>query len=44
MNSIRNVQRAIEFEIIRQIEAVEKGETLCFKRDYNFYAFERSSK
>lgn len=28
MNSIRNVQRAIEFEIIRQIEAVEKGETL----------------
>jgi aspartyl-tRNA(Asn)/glutamyl-tRNA(Gln) amidotransferase subunit B len=28
MNSIRNVQRAIEFEITRQIEAVEKGETL----------------
>lgn len=28
MNSIRNVQRAIEFEIERQIEAVEKGETL----------------
>ncbi len=28
MNSIRNVQRAIEYEIIRQIEAVEKGETL----------------
>jgi aspartyl-tRNA(Asn)/glutamyl-tRNA(Gln) amidotransferase subunit B len=28
MNSIRNVQRAIEFEILRQIEAVEKGETL----------------
>jgi aspartyl-tRNA(Asn)/glutamyl-tRNA(Gln) amidotransferase subunit B len=28
MNSIRNVQRAIEFEIIRQIEAIEKGETL----------------
>ncbi|MEY3424998.1 MAG: hypothetical protein RL679_356 [Bacteroidota bacterium] len=25
MNSIRNVQRAIEFEIIRQIEEVEKG-------------------
>lgn len=25
MNSIRNVQRAIEFEIERQIEAVEKG-------------------
>jgi aspartyl-tRNA(Asn)/glutamyl-tRNA(Gln) amidotransferase subunit B len=28
MNSIRNVQRAIEFEIVRQIEAVEKGEPL----------------
>ena len=28
MNSIRNVQRAIEFEITRQIEAIEKGETL----------------
>lgn len=28
MNSIRNVQRAIEFEITRQIEAVEKGEVL----------------
>jgi aspartyl-tRNA(Asn)/glutamyl-tRNA(Gln) amidotransferase subunit B len=28
MNSIRNVQRAIEFEIARQIEAVENGETL----------------
>lgn len=28
MNSIRNVQRAIEFEIHRQIEAVEKGESL----------------
>ena len=28
MNSIRNVQRAIEFEIIRQIEAIENGETL----------------
>jgi aspartyl-tRNA(Asn)/glutamyl-tRNA(Gln) amidotransferase subunit B len=28
MNSIRNVQRAIEFEIQRQIEAVEKGEVL----------------
>lgn len=28
MNSIKNVQKAIEFEIIRQIEAVEKGETL----------------
>lgn len=28
MNSIRNVQRAIEFEITRQIEALENGETL----------------
>ncbi len=28
MNSIRNVQRAIEFEVIRQIEALERGETL----------------
>ena len=28
MNSICNVQRAIEFEITRQIEAIEKGETL----------------
>jgi aspartyl-tRNA(Asn)/glutamyl-tRNA(Gln) amidotransferase subunit B len=28
MNSIRNVQRAIEFEITRQIEAIEKRETL----------------
>lgn len=28
MNSIRNVQRAIEFEITRQIEAIEKGETI----------------
>jgi aspartyl-tRNA(Asn)/glutamyl-tRNA(Gln) amidotransferase subunit B len=28
MNSIRNVQRAIEFEITRQIEAIEKGEKL----------------
>lgn len=28
MNSIRNVQRAIEFEISRQIEAVEKGQQL----------------
>lgn len=28
MNSIRNVQRAIEFEITRQIEALEKGEVL----------------
>ena len=29
MNSIRNVQRAIEFEITRQIEAVEKGEIIA---------------
>lgn len=28
MNSIRNVQKAIEFEIIRQIEAIENGEEL----------------
>jgi len=28
MNSIRNVQRAIEFEIVRQITALENGETL----------------
>ncbi|HNR86259.1 MAG TPA: Asp-tRNA(Asn)/Glu-tRNA(Gln) amidotransferase subunit GatB, partial [Taishania sp.] len=28
MNSIRNVQRAIEFEINRQIEALEKGEEI----------------
>lgn len=28
MNSIRNVQRAIEFEITRQIEALESGQTL----------------
>ena len=28
MNSIRNVQRAIEFEIIRQIEELENGGTL----------------
>lgn len=29
MNSIRNVQRAIEFEINRQIEAIEKGESIA---------------
>jgi aspartyl-tRNA(Asn)/glutamyl-tRNA(Gln) amidotransferase subunit B len=29
MNSIRNVQRAIEFEIIRQIQAIESGEPLA---------------
>ena len=28
MNSIRNVQRAIEFEIARQIEAIENGEEI----------------
>lgn len=28
MNSIRNVQKAIEFEIERQIEAIENGETI----------------
>jgi aspartyl-tRNA(Asn)/glutamyl-tRNA(Gln) amidotransferase subunit B len=28
MNSIRNVQRAIEFEIVRQITAIENGEQL----------------
>lgn len=29
MNSIRNVQRAIEYEITRQIEAVEKGAVIA---------------
>jgi len=29
MNSIRNVQRAIEFEINRQIEAIENGESIA---------------
>ena len=28
MNSIRNVQRAIEFEVQRQIECIENGETI----------------
>jgi len=28
MNSIRNVQRAIEFEVQRQIECIEKGEVI----------------
>ncbi|MCW3084453.1 MAG: Asp-tRNA(Asn)/Glu-tRNA(Gln) amidotransferase GatCAB subunit [Bacteroidetes bacterium] len=28
MNSIRNVQRAIEYEVKRQIEAIENGETI----------------
>jgi aspartyl-tRNA(Asn)/glutamyl-tRNA(Gln) amidotransferase subunit B len=31
MNSIRNVQKAIEYEIIRQIEAIENGETLTME-------------
>ena len=36
MNSIRNVQRAIEYEIIRQIEAIENGETLTMEtRSYD---------
>lgn len=29
MNSISNVRKAIEFEIVRQVEAVEKGETIA---------------
>lgn len=29
MNSIRNVQRAIAFEIERQIKAIENGETIA---------------
>jgi aspartyl-tRNA(Asn)/glutamyl-tRNA(Gln) amidotransferase subunit B len=37
MNSIRNVQRAIEYEIKRQIEAIENGETL-FMETRNFDA------
>lgn len=28
MNSIRNVKRAIDFEIIRQVDAIERGETI----------------
>ncbi len=36
MNSIRNVQLAIEYEITRQIEALEKGESLRQEtRNYN---------
>ena len=36
LNSIRNVQRAIEFEIDRQIEAVENGEVLSQQtRNFN---------
>lgn len=37
MNSIRNVQRAIEFEIKRQIDAIEAGEKL-FMETRNFDA------
>jgi aspartyl-tRNA(Asn)/glutamyl-tRNA(Gln) amidotransferase subunit B len=36
LNSIRNVQRAIEHEIVRQIEAVENGEVLTQEtRNFN---------
>ncbi|MBI3135039.1 MAG: Asp-tRNA(Asn)/Glu-tRNA(Gln) amidotransferase subunit GatB [Bacteroidetes bacterium] len=36
MNSMRNVQRAIEYEIERQIEAIEKGEKLVQEtRNFN---------
>lgn len=36
MNSMKNVQKAIEFEIIRQIEALENGETLTMEtRSFN---------
>ncbi|MCC7454856.1 MAG: Asp-tRNA(Asn)/Glu-tRNA(Gln) amidotransferase subunit GatB [Crocinitomix sp.] len=37
MNSIRNVQRAIEYEITRHIIAIEKGETL-YQETRNFDA------
>ena len=37
MNSMRNVQRAIEYEIERQIEAIEKGEPI-FQETRNFNA------
>lgn len=37
MNSMRNVQRAIEFEIERQIEAIENGEPI-FQETRNFNA------
>jgi aspartyl-tRNA(Asn)/glutamyl-tRNA(Gln) amidotransferase subunit B len=33
MNSMRNVQRAIEYEIKRQIEAIENGETLYMRQN-----------
>lgn len=42
MNSIRNVQRAIEFEIERQIIAIENGEPL-FQETRNFNALEGST-
>ena len=36
MNSMKNVQKAIEFEIIRQIEAIENGENLTMEtRSFN---------
>ncbi|MEX1003258.1 MAG: Asp-tRNA(Asn)/Glu-tRNA(Gln) amidotransferase subunit GatB [Crocinitomicaceae bacterium] len=37
MNSIRNVQRAIEYEVERQILAIEKGETI-YQETRNFNA------
>jgi len=39
MNSMRNVQRAIEYEIERQIEAIENGETL-YQETRNFDALD----
>ena len=38
MNSIRNVQRAIEFEVQRQIECIENGEIIS-QETRSFYAF-----
>lgn len=42
MNSIRNVQRAIEYEITRHIIAIEKGETL-YQETRNFDALKGST-
>ncbi|SFT76274.1 aspartyl/glutamyl-tRNA(Asn/Gln) amidotransferase subunit B [Lishizhenia tianjinensis] len=42
MNSMRNVQRAIEFEINRQIEALENGEEL-FQETRSFDALNNST-
>lgn len=42
MNSIRNVQRAIEFEIHRQIEALEKGE-LIYQETRNYDALKNTT-